>query len=500
MSMNKDTIAAIATPPGRGGVGIVRVSGPRALAIGGAVLGREALPPRQAVFRTFRAADGAALDEGLALYFQGPRSFTGEDVVELQGHGGPVVMDLLLRRVLELGARMARPGEFSERAFLNDRLDLAQAEAIADLIDAGSEEAARSAVRSLEGVFSQKVNALVEGLIHLRMYVEAAIDFPDEEIDFLSDGHVEKELRALVASLADVQAQARQGALLRDGMQVVIAGRPNAGKSSLMNALAGFEAAIVTDIAGTTRDVLRERIQVDGMPLHVVDTAGLRETADVVEKEGVRRALAEVEKADCVLFVYDLRGDAASEAAFVGAAAAANALAGAAATTVIEEAAPTAKGMAPSAVPVDPLAQAAEYFSPLPPPPRLLLVANKCDLVPGTAPGRRLRAGPGGDYEEIVLSAQAGAGLPELREALKRRMGFQSGEAGVFTARRRHLDALSRAGAAMDVALQQLLGQAAGELVAEDLRVAQHALAEITGEFTPDDLLGRIFSSFCIGK
>jgi tRNA modification GTPase len=464
MTPSKDTIAAIATPPGRGGIGIIRLSGARALAIAGAVLGRDSLPPRQAVFGAFRDAEGGAIDEGLALYFQGPRSFTGEDVVELQGHGGPVVMDLLLRRVLELGARMARPGEFSERAFLNDRLDLAQAEAIADLIDAGSEEAARSAVRSLEGMFSQKVNALVEGLIHLRMYVEAAIDFPDEEIDFLSDGHVEKELRGLMATLADVQAQARQGALLRDGMQVVIAGRPNAGKSSLMNALAGFEAAIVTDIAGTTRDVLRERIQVDGMPLHVVDTAGLRETTDVVEKEGVRRALAEVEKADCVLFVYDPH--------------------------FVEEAAAAS----------DPLSQAADYFSPLPPPARMLLVANKCDLVAGAAPGRRLRAGPGGGYEEIVLSAQSGAGLPELREALKQRMGFRSGEAGVFTARRRHLDALARAGAAMEVALQQLLGQAAGELVAEDLRVAQHALAEITGEFTPDDLLGRIFSSFCIGK
>ncbi|MES2917901.1 MAG: tRNA uridine-5-carboxymethylaminomethyl(34) synthesis GTPase MnmE [Pseudomonadota bacterium] len=502
MTASKDTIAAIATPPGRGGVGIVRVSGPRALAIGSAVLGRETLPRRQVVFGAFRDGDGQPLDEGIALYFQGPRSFTGEDVVELQGHGGPVVMDLLLRRVLALGARMARPGEFSERAFLNDRLDLAQAEAIADLIDAGSEAAARSAVRSLEGVFSQKVSALVEGLIHLRMYVEAAIDFPDEDVDFLSDGHVETELRGLMTALADVQAQARQGALLREGMQVVIAGRPNAGKSSLMNALAGFEAAIVTDIAGTTRDVLRERIQVDGMPLHVVDTAGLRATDDVVEKEGVRRALAEVEKADCVLFVYDLRGrDAVPAGAAASAADSSNASLPAGTSAAHRDATGQDSLRAPDLLAgPDPLAQAAEYFSPLPPPSRLLLVANKCDLVTGADAGRRLRAGPGGDYEEIVLSAQAGAGLPALREALKQRMGFQSGEAGVFTARRRHLDALSRAGAAMDVALQQLLGAAAGELVAEDLRVAQHALAEITGEFTPDDLLGRIFSSFCIGK
>ncbi|MCC2637859.1 MAG: trmE [Moraxellaceae bacterium] len=460
MNSTKDTIAAIATPPGRGGIGIVRVSGPQAGAIGLALLVRsQPLPPRQAVFGSFRDATGLALDEGLALFFPAPRSFTGEEVVELQGHGGPVVMDLLLRRVLELGARMARPGEFSERAFLNDRLDLAQAEAIADLIDAGSEEAARSAVRSLAGVFSQKVHALVESLIGLRMYVEAAIDFPDEEVDFLSDGHVEKELLGLQAELDGVLAQARQGALLREGMQVVIAGRPNAGKSSLMNALAGFEAAIVTPVAGTTRDVLRERIQIDGMPLHVIDTAGLRETSDIVEQEGVRRALQEVARADCMLFVYDLGADA------------------------------------------DPLAQAAEYFSPLPAPDKLLLVANKCDLVAGQLAGRRGCTAPDGqEYQELVLSARQGDGLAELRELLKVRMGFQTGEAGVFSARRRHLEALTRARAAVMVALQQLLDRGAGELVAEDLRVAQNALAEITGEFTSDDLLGRIFSSFCIGK
>lgn len=460
MTSRKDTIAAIATPPGRGGIGIVRLSGPSAHGIGQAILSREtALPPRQALFGRFWAADGVAIDEGLALYFQAPRSFTGEDVVELQGHGGPVVMDLLLRRTLELGARMARPGEFSERAFLNDRLDLAQAEAVADLIDAGSEEAARSAVRSLAGEFSRKVHALVEGLVHLRMYVEAAIDFPDEEIDFLSDGHVASELGALRVQLDDVLAQAKQGALLRDGMQVVIAGRPNAGKSSLLNALAGFDAAIVTDIAGTTRDVLRERIQIDGMPLHVIDTAGLRETTDVVEQEGVRRALAEVAKADCVLFVHDLgAGD-------------------------------------------DPLIQAIHHFAPLPAPEKLLFVGNKCDLVPGQVPGPREQASPDGQrYEEIVLSAQSGTGLSVLREALKTRMGFQPGEQGVFTARRRHLEALAHARAALQVATEQLIGRNAGELVAEDLRVAQNALSEITGEFTSDDLLGRIFSSFCIGK
>ena len=460
MKTTAETIAAIATPPGRGGVGIVRVSGPRAHEIGRRILNRDnALPIRHAIFSAFHAEDGSEIDEGLALVFQAPHSFTGEDVVELQGHGGPVVMDLLLKRVLALGARMARPGEFSERAFLNDKLDLAQAEAIADLIDAGSEQAARSAVRSLSGVFSEKIQDLVESLIALRIYVEAAIDFPEEEIDFLSDGHVERELRAVQENLAGVMAQAKQGALLREGMQVVIAGQPNAGKSSLLNALAGFEAAIVTDIAGTTRDVLREHIQIDGMPLHIIDTAGLRDSTDVVEQEGIRRALQEIGKADRILFVFD----AATE--------------------------------------TNPLATATRFFSPLPAPDKLLLVANKADLVSGLKPGSRSReGGTGNHYSEITLSARSGEGLAALRATLKDAMGFQSGDAGLFTARRRHLDALARAEAALVVGLDQLLQRNAGELLAEDLRVAQNALSEITGEFTSDDLLGRIFSSFCIGK
>lgn len=455
-----DTITAIATPPGRGGVGIVRISGPRAQEIGCRILKREdELPLRHAIFSAFYAEDGSKIDEGLALAFRAPQSFTGEDVIELQGHGGPVVMDLLLRRVLSLGARMARPGEFSERAFLNDKLDLAQAEAIADLIDAGSEQAARSAVRALSGVFSEKIHALVESLIALRIYVEAAIDFPEEEIDFLSDGHVERELRSVQKNLAGVLAQAGQGALLREGMQVVIAGRPNAGKSSLLNALAGFEAAIVTAIAGTTRDVLREHIQIDGMPLHIIDTAGLRDSADIVEQEGIRRALLEIDKADRILFVFD----AATE--------------------------------------TDPLAAAAHFFSPLPGPEKLVFVANKSDLVSGLESGASERADAAGHlYNEVVLSAQSGDGLEVLRSALKEAMGFQSGDAGLFTARRRHLDALARAAAALAVGLDQLLQRNAGELLAEDLRVAQNALAEITGKFTSDDLLGRIFSSFCIGK
>ncbi|MBP9045903.1 MAG: tRNA uridine-5-carboxymethylaminomethyl(34) synthesis GTPase MnmE [Moraxellaceae bacterium] len=460
MMKSTDTIAAIATPPGRGGVGIVRVSGSRAQNIGQAILLREqALPVRHVLFGHFHAADGGDIDEGLVLFFQGPHSFTGEDVLELQGHGGPVVMDMLLQRVLALGARMARPGEFSERAFLNDKLDLAQAEAIADLIDAGSAEAARSAVRSLAGVFSQKIHALVEALIQLRLYVEAAIDFPEEEIDFLSDGRVEGELCAVQAHLAEVMAEARQGALLREGMRVVIAGKPNAGKSSLLNALAGFDAAIVTDVAGTTRDVLREQIQIDGMPLHIIDTAGLRETTDIVEQEGVRRALKEVEQADRVLFVFDAASD------------------------------------------TDPLALATAFFRPLPTPDKLLLIANKCDLHAGLMVGRRERSDDAGRaYTEVVLSARQGQGLDVLRQTLKEAMGFQTEGAGLFTARRRHLDALEQARLSLATGLAQLQGTGAGELLAEDLRQAQEALSEITGEFTPDDLLGRIFSSFCIGK
>ncbi|MDI1301550.1 MAG: tRNA uridine-5-carboxymethylaminomethyl(34) synthesis GTPase MnmE [bacterium] len=460
MKTATETIVAIATAPGRGGVGIVRVSGPRAHEIAHQVLGRnKELPVRRVIFSAFYAEDGRKIDEGLALAFNAPHSFTGEDVVELQGHGGPVVMDMLLKRVLALGARMARPGEFSERAFLNDKLDLAQAEAIADLIDAGSEQAARSAVRSLSGVFSEKIDALVESLIALRIYVEAAIDFPEEEIDFLSDGHVERELRVIQGNLRVVQAQARQGALLREGMQVVIAGEPNAGKSSLLNALAGYDAAIVTDIAGTTRDVLREQIQIDGMPLHVIDTAGLRDSIDIVEQEGIRRALREIGNADCILFVFD------------------------------------------SATETDPLAAATRFFSPMPAPASLIFVANKADLVSGLKSGTSQRTDTSGSiYREIVLSARSGDGMETLRTALKDAMGFQSGDAGLFTARRRHLDALARASAALAVGLEQLLQRNAGELLAEDLRVAQNSLSEITGAFSSDDLLGRIFSSFCIGK
>ncbi|MCP5157940.1 MAG: tRNA uridine-5-carboxymethylaminomethyl(34) synthesis GTPase MnmE [Gammaproteobacteria bacterium] len=444
-----DTIAAIATPPGRGGVGIIRISGPRSATIAEAVCGT--LPtPRQAALRRFCTDDGSILDEGIALYFPAPHSFTGEDVLELHGHGGPVVMDLLLARVLELGARPARPGEFSERAFLNDKLDLAQAEAIADLIASTTAEAARAAVRSLEGEFSRHIDALVEALIELRMYLEAAIDFPEEEIDFLADGLMAERLHALRERLDTLQRVAGQGRLLRDGMTVVIAGRPNAGKSSLLNHLSGRETAIVTDIPGTTRDVLREQIAIDGMPLHVIDTAGLRDSFDLVEQEGMRRAWAEIETADRILLLVDDRQGFTAE------------------DRALRER--------------------------LPAQTEVTIVHNKIDLT-GREPMLQLADGS----HAVWLSAKTGTGLPLLCEHLKACMGYHGGE-GTLMARRRHLEALTRAAAALAAADEQLTLFRAGELAAEELRHAQNALGEITGAFTNEDLLGRIFSSFCIGK
>jgi tRNA modification GTPase len=444
-----DTIAAIATPPGRGGVGIVRVSGPLSAAIAEAICG--ALPsPRQATFRRFRASDGEILDQGIALYFPAPHSFTGEDVLELQGHGGPVVMDLLLKRVAELGARLARPGEFSERAFLNDKLDLTQAEAVADLIASTTVEAARAALHSLQGDFSRRIHALVEALIELRLYVEAAIDFPEEEIDFLADGVIIVRLDQLWEQLAAVQTAAGQGRLLRDGMTVVIAGRPNAGKSSLLNQLAGRETAIVTEIAGTTRDVLREQISIDGMPLHVIDTAGLHDSADLIEQEGMRRAWAEISHADQILLLVDDRSGLTPE------------------DQALREQLPVGTGVT--------------------------VIYNKIDLTWREPEVKTVAGG-----YEVWLSAKTGAGLELLREHLKNCMGYHSGDGGIFMARRRHLEALSRAAAALEAAAEQLVIRS-GELVAEELREAQNALAEITGEFSSEDLLERIFSSFCIGK
>ena len=450
-----ETIAAVATAQGRGGVGIVRVSGPLASTLAQAICQRE-LQPRYAHYGPFFADAKQVLDEGLALYFPGPNSFTGEDVLELQGHGGPVGLDLLLRRCVQLGARLARPGEFSERAFLNDKLDLAQAEAIADLIEASSEQAARNALRSLQGEFSRRVHGLTERLISLRIYVEAAIDFPEEEIDFLADGHVLSLLDGVRADLAGVLREAGQGALLRDGMTVVIAGRPNAGKSSLLNALAGREAAIVTEIAGTTRDVLREHIHIDGMPLHVVDTAGLRDTDDQVERIGVERALKAIGEADRILLVVDATAPEAN----------------------------------------DPFALWPEFLDQRPDPAKVTLIRNKADLSGESVVLEVCNDG----HVTISLSAKSTEGLDLLREHLKACMGYEQTSESSFSARRRHLEALRQASTHLEHGHAQLTLAGAGELLAEDLRMAQQALGEITGAFSSDDLLGRIFSSFCIGK
>jgi tRNA modification GTPase len=445
-----ETIAAIATPPGRGGVGIIRVSGTNAAAIARTILG--IVPDaRQATYLTFHNSEGNILDQGIALYFPAPHSFTGEDVLELQGHGGPVVLDLLLQACLQAGARMARPGEFSERAFLNDKLDLAQAEAIADLIEAGTVQAARSALQSLQGVFSDWVHATVEELTELRMYVEAAIDFPEEEVDFLADEHITGQLEYLLAELQRVIGTAHQGQLLREGMRIVLAGQPNTGKSSLLNALAGRESAIVTDIPGTTRDVLKEEINIDGMPLHIIDTAGLREGGDQVEQEGMRRTWQVIEQADCVLLLIDDRAG-------------------------FGEVEKTILGKLPDNLVIT-------------------RVYNKIDLSGNSAEIVEDEMGT-----RIFLSAKTGNGIELLRDHLKQQVGFKGTTEGLFMARRRHLDALQRAEQHVHQGKQMLVERKAGELLAEELRLAQHSLGEITGEFTADNLLGRIFSSFCIGK
>ncbi|MDH5255059.1 MAG: tRNA uridine-5-carboxymethylaminomethyl(34) synthesis GTPase MnmE [Gammaproteobacteria bacterium] len=442
------TIVARATPAGRGGVGIVRVSGPAVRSIAAAVLGG-CPEPRVATLSGFRDADGRTLDTGLALFFPAPHSFTGEDVLELHAHGGPVLMDMLVARIAVLGARVARPGEFSERAFLNDKLDLLQAEAVADLIDAGSRAAARAAHRSLSGEFSAAILGLNEQVTALRMYVEAAIDFPEEEIDFLGTDELRHRLDAVAAEFDRIEATARQGRLLRDGIHVVLAGRPNSGKSSLLNRLAGYEAAIVTDVPGTTRDLVREQLEIDGLPVHLVDTAGLRETSDVVEREGVQRTRGQLAVADLTLLVVDATDEA-----------------------------PPAELLAevPAGVPV-------------------VIVRNKIDLT-GEAAGVDAAAEPA----VARLSARTGAGLDDLRRLIKSRVGFGDPGEGTVIARQRHLDSIRRARARFDAGREQLEVNRAGELLAEELRAAQAALAEITGEFTSDDLLGRIFGSFCIGK
>jgi tRNA modification GTPase len=448
-----DTIVAIASPPGRGAVGVIRISGARVPDIAGHLLGAVP-PPRFARLANFLDASGKTLDAGLALYFPAPASYTGEHVLELQGHGGALVLDMLVKRLLELGCRMARPGEFSERAFLNGKMDSAQAEAIADLIDAGTSAAARAAVRSMQGEFSARVAELQAGITDLRAYVEAAIDFPDEEIDFLSDLKLRGRLSKVFDGFDSITAAARQGALLREGLTVVIAGLPNAGKSSLLNKLSGEDVAIVTEVPGTTRDVLRRQVHLDGLPLNLVDTAGLRTAVDVAEAEGVRRARHEIARADRVLYIVD--------AAII-----------------------TAGDAQPWAA----------EFARLPPAVPVTLVFNKIDLV-GEAP----RLDDGATPPRVFLSARTGAGLDLLRTHLKATAGYLDAESGAFAARRRHLDALECARRHVQAADQTLGSTRAFELFAEELRLAQRALGEITGEFTSDDLLGEIFGSFCIGK
>lgn len=444
-----DTIAAVATASGRGGIGVVRVSGPQT-----ATIARQLCPrmptPRVATRANISDNQGKLIDSTLVIYFPAPNSFTGESVLEIHGHGGAMVLDQLLMRVIELGARIAAPGEFSQRAFLNDKIDLTQAEAIADLIDASSHKAARAAARSLEGQFSEKINTLLGELTELRIYVESAIDFPEEEIDFISEGQVRDKTSNLLARVQSLLESAAQGKLLRDGMTIVITGKPNAGKSSLLNALSGAQAAIVTDIPGTTRDVLRESIIIDGLPVNVVDTAGLRDSDDPVEQEGIRRAKMQIENADCILNVIDLTAGlpAVSD------------------TFDVDQAIPVV-----------------DVFN------KVDLIENRPDLIEIA-----------GHHIPVFLSAKTGEGLSGLRDVLKNLAGYDSGSEGGFIARRRHLEALERVRMAIANGLAAIDRSQAGELLAEDLLHAQNALNEITGEFGSDDLLGKIFSSFCIGK
>lgn len=453
-TIDTDTIVAVATASGRGGIGVVRLSGVNAASIGHRICGRS-LPARRAVYCQFSGGTESQpeqIDSGIALHFPAPNSFTGETVVELQGHGGPVILDMLVSACCYYGARPARAGEFTERAFLNGKIDLVQAESVADLIDSASKAAARSALRSLQGAFSEVIRELVQEMIQLRVFVEAAIDFPEEEVDFLSDTRVMNSLDSLTRKLAKIQQQAGHGALLRDGMHIVIAGKPNAGKSSLLNALAGEDTAIVTDMAGTTRDVLRQRIVIEGVPIHIIDTAGLRHSADEIEQEGIRRARVELEQADRVLLIIDSQDEGSG--------------------TDTEELIPKSINRA-----------------------LITHVYNKADLS-----GREIGYVDAGGIPTVTLSAKSGEGLEALRQHLIAEAGFNSNREDHFGARRRHLEALRRASQRMESGKSQFETSGAGELLAEDLRLAQKELDSITGEFTPDDLLGEIFSSFCIGK
>ena len=450
---DNDNICAIATPPGKGGVSILRISGSN-LSVFLSKFVSKKLEPRSAVYASFTDDENEIIDKGIAIYFPAPNSFTGEEVLELHGHGGPAVMDLLLQRSLQLGARLARAGEFSERAFLNNKIDLIQAEAISDLILASSEQAARCAIRSLQGDFSKQIAILLEALISLRTYVEAAIDFPEEEINFLADPKISIELESLLSLVKKTKEKAQQGSLISEGISVVIAGKPNAGKSSLLNALSRRDSAIVSDIAGTTRDILREHIHLDGMPLHIIDTAGLHETKSSLEKEGIKRAWDEIDKADRVLYVIDSNSKYSLN---------------------IQENWP-------------------EYFSRYPTRNNVTFVLNKSDIS-DLSPGTRQEK-----PATVVLSAKSQDGLEALGDHLKSCMGYTGTNEGSFVARRRHIEALNNTENHLMSGKKQLLEAAAGELLAEDLRHAQQSLSSITGVFSSDDLLGQIFGSFCIGK
>lgn len=454
--ISKDTIAAIATPAGVGGIGVIRVSGDRCRHIAEQTIGR--VPrTRYAEYVNFMDGSGELLDQGLAIYFKGPQSFTGEDVLELQGHAGPVIMDMILDRVVELGARIARPGEFSERAFLNDKIDLSQAEAIADLIESQSRQAARSAMRSLQGDFSRLISGFSDSLVQLRLFVEASIDFPEEEVDFLSDGDVQRKLSHLVGDLHEIFQQAKKGVVLKEGIRVVLAGRPNAGKSSLMNKLSGRESAIVTEIPGTTRDILTDDIDIDGLRFQLIDTAGLRDSKDLVEAEGVKRAVNEINNADRVLLVVDAEEMPVADAGRI--------------TEDISG--------------LDDLLDEKH---------RITLVLNKIDLLDD------VKISSQEQYPFVKVSAKTGEGIDKLICHLKEVTGVEQLPEGNFTARRRHLVALESAMQYLKSAKEQVDGPCLGELLADDLKMAHLALSEITGEFTSDDLLGEIFSSFCIGK
>lgn len=444
----EETIVAIATPPGRGAIGIIRLSGPLSYEIALDLTGFNSLRPRQAHYSVFVTPTGEMIDKGLLLYFKAPHSFTGEDVIEFQAHGSPFVLDRLANACVELGARLARPGEFTERAFHNNKIDLTQAEAIADLINAGSLTAARMALRSLQGDFAKKIYDLHEKIVRLRLFVEASIDFPEEEIDFLTEGDVAAKLQAILEDLQTIKVGVSQGIIIREGLSLVITGRPNVGKSTLINALAGREIAIVTHVAGTTRDVMREHILVDDIPVCLIDTAGLRETEDIVEKEGVRRAWAEIAQADCVLMVMDITQDE------------------------------------------QPLALNKAVREALPENIPIISIFNKIDQIDFI---------PSQNDQALYLSAKTGAGFSQLKDKIKQVAGYQP-EEGQFLARRRHLEALDRTYKLLLKGQHQLVAIRAGELLAEDLRLAHSVLGEITGEYSTDDLLGELFSSFCIGK